>query len=175
MPPAILIDEIPIRLALMLTDADSRCKQSFAGFIKSYTSDIELPCWEIGDGGGDYELSAANLSSPVDTFTANLIVSSLGQGMEDDQTRINEYETLARAISYNALLYCLRRPDLTFSNERANTDLTAQLALNGVRFAKIRREPAGLYGTDGEGFGKFWGSKLTFTVTTQIQVMRIIR
>lgn len=172
MPQAILIDEIPTRLVLMLTDADERTKQSYTGFIKKYDPDIDLPCWEIGDGGGDYALSAANITQPVDTFTANLIVAPYGQGMEDDETRISEFETLARAISYNALLYCLQRPDLLFSNLRGIED--GSLApLNGVMFAKIRREPAGLYGTDGEGFGKFWGSKLIFSVTTQVMVRRV--
>lgn len=169
-----LITTVPARLALMLMDADEHIQFVGEGFQKNYESDTQLPAWEIADGGTNYDLVAANIANPVDTYTATLITQKYSAGMDDDTTRVNEYQTLTRSIMANTIEYFLKRPDLVFSDVRGVSTTGALPALVGVKWAKISREPEGIYGAD-EGFGRFWGGKLTFTVMTEIRVMRVLR
>lgn len=169
-----LITTVPQRLALMLMDADEHIKFVAEGFQKNYDADIQLPAWEISDGGSNYDIIAANIANPVDTYNAQLITQKYGTGVDDDTTRVSEYQTLTRSILQNTVEYFLKRPDLVFSDVRGVSTTGALPALRGVKWCKISREPDGVYGGD-EGFGKFWGGKLTFTVMTEIQVMRVNR
>lgn len=169
-----LITTIPQRLALMLMDADENIQYVGEGFQKNYDADIQLPAWEISDGGSNYDIIAANIVNPVDTYTATLITQKYGTGVDDDTTRVSEYQTLTRSILKNTVEYFLKRPDLVFSDTRGVSTTGALPALRGVKWVKLSREPEGIYGSD-EGFGRFWGGKLTFTVMTEVQVMRVIR
>lgn len=169
-----LITTVPARLALMLMDADENIKRAAEGFQKNYEGDLDLPAWEVADGGTNYDLVAANIANPVDTYTATLITAKYGTGMDDDTTRVNEYQTLTRSIMQNTVEYFLKRPDLVFSDVRGVSTTGALPALVGVKWVKISREPEGIYGSD-DAFGKFWGGKLTFTVMTEIRVMRVLR
>lgn len=167
-----LILTVPARLALMLYDADTHIVKSFEGHQKAIDPLMQMPAWEVSDGGGNYDTASSQVWNPQETYTATLIVAQYGEGVRDERTFINQYETATRGIMHNTVRYFLARPDLVFSDDR-NSGAGRLAALVGVKFSKISRDPCAIYGND-DGSGKFYGAKLTFTIIEELVVKRIL-